>query len=557
MEFLDSERGQSVQVGVILLFGFLVIALSLYQATVVPEETKSTEFEAYLDGSDDLVSLHNGILAGATQGVQSGQVVQTGSRYTPRTVFVNPAPPTGSLSLSPSRTVSITGADAVDGEADSVGATWDGRRRSYESKVLRYTPDYNEFSGAPVSLSGVSVQREAEQTVVPLGGQTLISGNRITVVSLDGEVGQTSIRTPLTVAPVSSATRTVTVTNTTGSDIELVVPVGSNATSWTRSRLVDRMATNERVVSITDLDAAADPSNSLVRVVLDGSYTYELRLAKVELSSASATSTVAPPDGEYLVPVTTGAVAPPGETTQVVVEARDRFNNPVEGEAIDFTVSGDASPASRTVTTTDEGRARFEFTVDANASDSITIDASRDFDGSGTVDSVERVTYTVPVVNGSGTGSGNSGSTSQINPPESGKDVILDSAEIRSSSQDDVVDVTLNNTGSTRTITAFRVSFYYPDQGSELATTVQLNGSSQQPIGGQQYDLGTNSVRLAADTNTPIELTFDNSNDKVSAGGDFFILTVQFDDGQFATYFVAVPKNTNTSTGPGNGNANN
>ncbi|WP_410766759.1 Ig-like domain-containing protein [Haloferax sp. DFSO60] len=545
MEFLDNERGQAVQVGAILLFGFLVIGLSLYQATVVPQETKSVEFEAYLDASDDLVSLHNDILASATRGVQSGTSVQTGIQYPPRVLFVNPGPSTGSLALSESHPITIAGAEAVDGEPESVEALWNGSARTYESKVLRYSPGYNEFDGTPVSITGSTVQRETETRVVPLGGQTLISGNRITVISLDGQIGQTSTQTALTVAPISSATRTVTVTNTSDGDITLTVPVGTNATAWTRSTTADRMMENARVESITDLDDATDSTNTLARVVLNGSYTYELRLAKVELSSSSAASTVGSPPAEYLVPVTTGAVASRGDSAEVVVEARDAYNNPVEGESIEFTVSGNASPASRTITTTDEGRATFEFTVNDGATGNISIEATNDFDDSGDIDPIrEQVTYSVPLVSGDGTGTGD-GSTGEINPPNNRiGDVILEDVTTDSKTS---VEVQLNNTGDLRNITQFRVSFYYPDQGSPIAETVTFNGSDPQRIGGLQYELGADSVEMNSNTTVPVELVFDDNDDagdgnKMDVNSDFFILTVRFDTGESATYFVAVPK---------------
>ncbi|WP_148415222.1 Ig-like domain-containing protein [Haloferax sp. KTX1] len=545
MELLDSERGQAVQVGAILLFGFLVIGLSLYQATVVPQQTKATEFGAYLDASDDLVSLHNDVLATATRGVQSGVTVQTGVQYRPRAVFINPGPPTGSLTLTDSRNVTIVGADAVDGEPEAVRTLWDGGEQRYESKVLRYSPDYNEFDGTPITVSGVSAQREAGANVVPLSGQTLISGNRITVISIDGRIGQTSTRTSLTVAPKSSATRTVTVTNESDENITLTLPVGSNATAWSRSVTAEQMEDeNGRVRSITDLGDGADPTNSLVRVTLNGSYTYELRLAKVELSSSSAASTVASPEGKYLVPVTTGAAAAPGEATEVVVEARDGYNNPVEGKLIDFTVTeGDASPTSRTITTADDGRAGFTFTPDADAGGPITVRAESDLDDDGIVEPIEQTTYTIPLVNGSGgggTGAGDDGSTGEINPPNDyeGDVILVNASELRPNDANQV-ELRLNNTGDTRTITNFRVSFHYPDNRNEFASGIEFNGSPEQPIGGQMYSLGPDSVTLLGNQTTTIPMTF--SPGRVDSDGDFFILTVQFDDGEFATYFVAVP----------------
>jgi len=40
----DNGRGQSIQIGAVLLFGALIIALAGYQAFVVPQENEQVEF---------------------------------------------------------------------------------------------------------------------------------------------------------------------------------------------------------------------------------------------------------------------------------------------------------------------------------------------------------------------------------------------------------------------------------------------------------------------------------------------------------------------------------
>ncbi|RLM52955.1 hypothetical protein DVK07_21450, partial [Halorubrum sp. Atlit-26R] len=139
---------------------------------------------------------------------------------------------------------------------------------------------------------------------------------------------------------------------------------------------------------------------------------------------------------------------------------------------------------------------------------------------------------------GGGTGAGDDGSTSEINPPQEDQDVILTGTT--ATNGNDAARISLNNTGTERVVTSFRVSFYYPDQGGNGAETASFNGSPAQNVGADQYTLGPDRVTLPSDATTDITIDF-AANKNLDTRGDFFILTVQFDDGEFATYFVAVP----------------
>ena len=46
MRFRDDTRGVTVQVGAVLLFATIIIALSVYQATVVPAASAGASFQA-------------------------------------------------------------------------------------------------------------------------------------------------------------------------------------------------------------------------------------------------------------------------------------------------------------------------------------------------------------------------------------------------------------------------------------------------------------------------------------------------------------------------------
>ncbi|RLM56909.1 hypothetical protein DVK07_20565, partial [Halorubrum sp. Atlit-26R] len=97
MRFSRDRRGQSVVVGTVILFGFLILALGVYQVQVVPTDNANVEFQHSQQVEDDFGDLRNDVLrAGATGSTGSTQI-QLGTRYPARTFFINPPPVSGSL----------------------------------------------------------------------------------------------------------------------------------------------------------------------------------------------------------------------------------------------------------------------------------------------------------------------------------------------------------------------------------------------------------------------------------------------------------------------------
>jgi hypothetical protein len=118
-------RGQSIQIGAILLFGILVLSLSIFQTVVVPAENSEVEFNGYVETTDQLVNLHNNLVAAGTRGGQSSENVRTGVRYPARAVLVNPGPPAGSIQTTARENVTFAGVEAVSGEESNVRGYWD------------------------------------------------------------------------------------------------------------------------------------------------------------------------------------------------------------------------------------------------------------------------------------------------------------------------------------------------------------------------------------------------------------------------------------------------
>jgi len=59
--FVSDRRGVSAVLGFILMFGILILALTTYQAQIVPQENAATEFEHFQDVRDEMVGIRNSI----------------------------------------------------------------------------------------------------------------------------------------------------------------------------------------------------------------------------------------------------------------------------------------------------------------------------------------------------------------------------------------------------------------------------------------------------------------------------------------------------------------
>jgi hypothetical protein len=348
MEFRGDERAQAVQIGAILLFAAVIISLSGYQAFVVPQENGKIEFGDFQTAAGDMADLQNALL-GAAGGTARGESVRTGSTYPTRTFSVNPPPASGTLRTTGDAEIALTNAVAVDGEAENTRTFWNGRHHNFSTKSVVFEPAYNEFDAPPVVASGVAAYRAFSGSISAETGQVLVQGNRITVVSVVGNVSTGGLTSSVVVEPVSAATRTVTVTGDGGGsqDINVSLPVAetTTASAWASSEVARSLRANENVL---DVDPVEDQR---VNVSLDGSQTYRLQLARVEVRQAGSSGGTADPGPRYVVPVTGDQSSMSAEQTLgVSTEVRDRFNNPVSGTNVSYSLFSDStSDANQTI----------------------------------------------------------------------------------------------------------------------------------------------------------------------------------------------------------------
>jgi len=535
MGFRDANRGQAIQVGAILLFALLILGISIYQATVVPQQNARVEFNAYQEATDDMVSVRDDVVTAGTEGTAASTTVETGATYPARSIFINPGAPSGTVSTASGSNVTVSGVRPVDSEADNTRTFWNETSGSYETNRVTFTPSYNEFDGSPVTVAGQGVYRLPEGRVLPISTGSTISGNRITLVTVRSDLGASGRSVSVTADPVSTATRTVVVTGT-GGTFNVTVPTPIPASAWNDTVAPDVVA-NPNVVTT---DPIGDDS---VRIEFNGSRQYELRLAAVELRAQSDSSAVQQPDGSYLIGLTGNETISTNGTSPVAVEVRDRYNNPVSGVDVTFNITaGDAtfagSGTGRVVTTDGSGRA--PVALRPGGSGTITVEAKSDLDGNGTIESYERTRFGISASDGS---TDDDGGAENINPADDGDVILQRGVTGPGQGGNDLITVFFDNTASeTRTITDARIGFYYAD-GNNVRPPSNLDlGATQLTVPGTLTNL-EESQQLSPGEVDSIDITFtDESGGKgVPASGDFLVLTVRYQEtGEVNTYFITL-----------------
>jgi hypothetical protein len=348
MSFSGDDRAVAIQIGAMLLFAVLVIAMASYQATVVPNQNSEVEFNHNQEVQNQLQDLRNGIVSTAGGSDGSAHSVSLGTSYPPRTLFVNPGPPGGQLRTLGTHEILIENATATAG--GSVGEYWNGANQTLNTTAFAYRPNYHELDEAPTTVYEHSLLYNAH----PTGGNTtvadqiLVDGDEITLVTLEGEIQEsTSSTVSVNVRRESGSNNALSVTNASDGPISITVPTRS-PDAWNQS-LPDH-------ATITDTTDAGTYTIATITLDPDEHGSYDLRMARARVGGSSGTES---PDtaAEYLVEIDDGGPVSNGEPTTVVAEVRDRHNNPVSNATLWYSIN---TGSSQKTTTDGQGRVDIE-----------------------------------------------------------------------------------------------------------------------------------------------------------------------------------------------------
>jgi hypothetical protein len=347
VRFRDDTRGVTVQVGAVLLFATIIIALSVYQASVVPAENSDVEYRHSQQVQGQLVDVRNALVSTAATGDGGPATVSLGTEYPNRVFLVNPPPPAGTLRTSTydNPNVTVSNVNATNDETrDYLDGSW-----AQPTKALSYVPGYNEYRDAPrlrYEASVLSNYYPDQNTSVPLTEQLVVDEQTRTVslVALNGSLS-TSRSSSVAVDPTAlsaPAERVQVQPQNPGQPVNVTIPTVVDASVLRNS------------TSLGDSPNVTVTQNGTDRVTLsvDWDDPFTLRTAKVGVGSGATN-----PAPHYLTLVES-------DDDSVTVEARDEYNNPESGGLVSTNRSDVFEDADGNRTTNEDGRVTFEVDGD-------------------------------------------------------------------------------------------------------------------------------------------------------------------------------------------------
>jgi hypothetical protein len=418
------DRGQAIQIGAVLLFGFLVVAFAGYQASILPQQNADVEFNHNQEVQQDMIELRNGILGTASTGTGRPVTVALGSEYPARSVGINPPPASGAVRTIPVGTRNRFTVNNTEGQDGETVDYWDGTtNRTFETRAIRYRPSYNELDNAPNTVYEHSVlynRGPRNGGVSTKTDQALVDGKTVSLVALRGELDRTgSGAVSVDPSPDTAPPRTVSVTDGSG---PVQVTLESNLPNSTWQELLaseldpdttagDASDGDDRYLAVASCATPdPDPCGTLT-LTFETGVTYELRIAGVSVGGGAVSTTPA-----YAVSVEGDDTSiAEGGSQRLVAEVRDGYNNPVSGVSLNGSIEDSAGGGDTleppNATTDEDGRAVFVYEAPNNVNGNEVADVAVSF-GTGTA--ATTATFNVTVMNSDGSGPGNNNNNNDV-----------------------------------------------------------------------------------------------------------------------------------------------
>lgn len=533
MAFRDDDRAQSVQVGAILLFASLVIFASLYQATAIPSQNSQIEFDDYMTASSDMTKLRNAVLDTASSNAEHGVNVKAGTRYPARVFFVNPPPATGRVTTTAASNATLRNATAS--ASGDLREFWAGGTHNFTTRSIVFQPGYHEIDAAPVTTAYGFTYRSYESPV-KLASQSLVQGNRITLVTVAGGLSASGTSPTITTTPLSAHTQTITVKSTSTEPLTLVVPTKLSAAQWENKVLSGQHdpsgdGTDEPSQYVQAVEPG--PRNGTVKLTFESgpNKTYELKLAKIGVSEASDELTVSDPKPTYVVPVKgENTTAVEGQNQTLAVEVRDRFNNPKSNVDVAFTTSdGTFSNGKSTINVTTNARGKATVSFTPGHAGSVAVHAEMKNHGSNPLNETTINLTAVPSAKGA---------NPLTNPNNTV--VLAEARQVYAGSAYTLEMELKNRADKSLSISKARLAFYYAPTPADKPSYAAINDSSLDEIvrRGDFDNIDQNFTIPSGGTETISLYLYQGSTQVDYRRDHWLIVTLIYDDGRQITYFV-------------------
>lgn len=355
--------------GFVLVFSFLIIGFTIYQGLVVPQQNRQVEFDHNQVVQRQMQDLRNAV-QNAAGGSDRSASVTLSADYPRRTLSENLAASSGSLHTADlGGGITVTNARPIDEETRDYFNETSPTIGPLTTKSIRYRPSYTRYTEAPRTVfeNSVAYNRFDSAPNITLTDQAVIDGRRITLVAVTGNLSRGGEDTvSVDVEALSTAGEPIAVKNTSGSKIRITIPTQLTAENWT-TLLADEMDTPGSDDKYVEDVKQVGPNR--VSIILEADVTYDLRLAKVGVGSGTVSERP-----HYVTDVAgDGTSVPEGGTKKLVVEVRDRFNNPVSNVTLESEITESAGSVDiispSTAVTNSKGRASFVYTAPGDVDD--------------------------------------------------------------------------------------------------------------------------------------------------------------------------------------------
>jgi len=225
------DRAVAPVVGVVILFGFLILTLSVYQVEVVPQENAETEFTHFEEVQNEFIVLRNAISRAGQNNITQYESIRLGTTYQQRLFAINPPPPVGILQTRGPYPATVA-------------------EETVQSRFLEYQNGYNELGIGSLwyDNSVVYLETRTGRQVIYEDQNLITGGGEVRVTVLQNAFRESGVgRETVELFPAENAT--IDDGDLTG-EIEIGLPTRLNNSYW-NEEIPSSLRTNPDAVDET------------------------------------------------------------------------------------------------------------------------------------------------------------------------------------------------------------------------------------------------------------------------------------------------------------------
>ena len=322
-------------IGFMLILAILFLAAAQYQANVVPVQERSTEVDHFTTITEDMSGLRSSIIQSASTGQIQTQELDLGVEY--NVLGLSQPARSGRLAYINESSNIVLRNTTNNREASNF---WRGDvEREYETGFLEYSINYNRItSHADIYFEhGMMYRDEARGSdtnvrYVEESEQSIIQGRSITIYTMQSNIATSRVgTTTVETQPISAPMNSVSVTNVeSGSPITIQLPTRLSVDTWNETLSEERAADADNDNAFVERVREGTEDNT-IEIVLSEGETYNLRMARIDLTTQSQRTSTAFEEKQYIAVQTQSANVRENSSIGLEAEVRDRFNNGVIG----------------------------------------------------------------------------------------------------------------------------------------------------------------------------------------------------------------------------------